>query len=189
MYRSHRGPLIAALSVAITLSMGVRARGAGGAGQGIVGDGARQVGSGDGGEASGESPCTVTSAPQRAHSPMPRSKDPGQGRTSQSFSTGSSNRHSCITRSATTSSRTLTSSRRSAWRRGELWGESARWSFRYGFAPQKAQGAYGGTFNMGSSIPTFIAPVLVTASLTDTWPSDGSSWPSSSSPRLSRALP
>jgi hypothetical protein len=49
---------------------------------------------------------------------------------------------------------------------GELLGESARWSFRYGFAPAEAQGTYGGVFNIGTGGLTFVAPVMV-AALTD----------------------
>ncbi|WP_329560610.1 MFS transporter [Kitasatospora sp. NBC_01266] len=46
---------------------------------------------------------------------------------------------------------------------GELWGESANWSFRYGFAQAKAQGAYGGMFILAGSAPTVIGPVVVTS--------------------------
>jgi MFS family permease len=45
---------------------------------------------------------------------------------------------------------------------GELWGETANWTFRYGFAQAKAQGAYGGMFILAGSGPTVIGPVVVT---------------------------
>ena len=45
---------------------------------------------------------------------------------------------------------------------GELWGETANWSFRYGFAPAAAQGAYSGMFLLSGSAPSVLAPVLVT---------------------------
>jgi MFS family permease len=45
---------------------------------------------------------------------------------------------------------------------GELWGETANWSFRYGFAQAKAQGAYGGMFILAGSAPSVLGPALVT---------------------------
>jgi len=45
---------------------------------------------------------------------------------------------------------------------GELWGESASWSFRYGLADAEKQGAYAGMFTMGNSIATVIGPTAVT---------------------------
>ncbi|SEM10375.1 MFS transporter [Streptacidiphilus jiangxiensis] len=45
---------------------------------------------------------------------------------------------------------------------GELWGESANWAFRYGFADPERQGAYSGMFVLSGSLPTAAAPVLVT---------------------------
>ncbi|WP_345044031.1 MFS transporter [Streptomyces sannanensis] len=45
---------------------------------------------------------------------------------------------------------------------GELWGESANWSFRFNFLDPRAQGAYSGMYILGNSIPTVTAPALVT---------------------------
>ncbi|MFJ8062647.1 MFS transporter [Streptomyces sp. NPDC096142] len=45
---------------------------------------------------------------------------------------------------------------------GELWGESANWSFRYGLAPAGAHGVYGGMYALGGSLPNIAGPVLVT---------------------------
>ncbi|MFG2605960.1 MFS transporter [Streptomyces sp. NPDC048514] len=45
---------------------------------------------------------------------------------------------------------------------GELWGESANWSFRYGLADSDAHGAYSGMYVFSSSLPVAAAPVLVT---------------------------
>jgi MFS family permease len=45
---------------------------------------------------------------------------------------------------------------------GELWGESASWSFRYGLADARAQGSYGGMYSMGSSFSTVVGPAAVT---------------------------
>ncbi|WP_328583915.1 MFS transporter [Streptomyces sp. NBC_00370] len=45
---------------------------------------------------------------------------------------------------------------------GELWGESANWSFRYGLAPDNAHGAYGGMYALGGSLPNIVGPVVVT---------------------------
>jgi MFS family permease len=44
---------------------------------------------------------------------------------------------------------------------GELWGEGAWYSLRYGLTPSHAQGGYGGVFNLGMITPTVIGPFLV----------------------------
>ena len=49
---------------------------------------------------------------------------------------------------------------------GEMWGEAARWCFRYELAPPHAQGQYGGVFRLGQFVPAAVGPLLVT-SLTD----------------------
>ena len=46
---------------------------------------------------------------------------------------------------------------------GELWGESARWLFRYEMASPTAQGEYGGVFQLGTAVPAIAGPALVTA--------------------------
>ncbi|MGW4694787.1 MFS transporter [Kitasatospora cineracea] len=45
---------------------------------------------------------------------------------------------------------------------GEMWGESANWCFRFNFLDSRAQGAYSGMYILGNSVPTVVAPALVT---------------------------
>ncbi|MFF2044086.1 MFS transporter [Kitasatospora sp. NPDC058170] len=49
---------------------------------------------------------------------------------------------------------------------GELWGQSARWTVRYDLADPDAQGQYGGAFQLGTTLPRVLGPLLVTG-LTD----------------------
>jgi hypothetical protein len=53
---------------------------------------------------------------------------------------------------------------------GEMWGEGAWWSLRYGLAPPDAQGQYSGVFMLGQAVPTALGPVLVTALTASTGP-------------------
>jgi len=46
---------------------------------------------------------------------------------------------------------------------GEMWGEGAWWTLRYGLAPRDAQGRYGGVFMLGQAVPSAAGPVMVTA--------------------------
>jgi hypothetical protein len=46
---------------------------------------------------------------------------------------------------------------------GEMWGEGAWWSLRYGLGPPAAQGAYGAAFALGQAAPSVLGPMLVTA--------------------------
>jgi MFS family permease len=43
---------------------------------------------------------------------------------------------------------------------GEMWGEGARWCFRYELADQNAQGQYGGVFRLGEIAPRVVGPPL-----------------------------
>jgi MFS family permease len=48
---------------------------------------------------------------------------------------------------------------------GELWSSTGAWGWRYGLAPEHAQGEWGGAFSLGTALRGVVGPVTVTALL------------------------